>query len=144
MQSSVATNLHIFSILFYNKSQKWKILATLGLFLMHAVRLHCWVHTKECRFFTLLDWFDCIFAVPDGNFTFVNVSQLFYYDDDEYFLYKGLVFFPGALLSFSGSRDKNFFSPREFFLWGNLCFSLSKLIPNIRKLHFTLNTDHIL
>ena len=32
MQSSVATNLHIFSILFYNKSQKWKILATLGLF----------------------------------------------------------------------------------------------------------------
>jgi len=36
--------------------------------LMHAVRLHCWVHTKECRFFTLLDWFefDCIFAVTDG------------------------------------------------------------------------------
>ena len=32
MQSSVATNLHYFSILFYNKSQKWKILATLGLF----------------------------------------------------------------------------------------------------------------
>ena len=32
MQSSVATNLHFFSILFYNKSQKWKILATLGLF----------------------------------------------------------------------------------------------------------------
>ena len=35
--------------------------------LMHAVRLHCWVHTKECRFFTLLDWFDCIFAVTDGT-----------------------------------------------------------------------------
>ena len=32
MQSSVATNLHYLSILFYNKSQKWKILATLGLF----------------------------------------------------------------------------------------------------------------
>ena len=37
MQSSVATNLHYFSILFYNKSQKWKILATLGLFwCMHS------------------------------------------------------------------------------------------------------------
>ena len=37
MQSSVTTNLHIFSILFYNKSQKWKILATLGLFwFMHS------------------------------------------------------------------------------------------------------------
>ena len=32
MHSSVATNLCYFSILFYNKSQKWKILATLGLF----------------------------------------------------------------------------------------------------------------
>ena len=32
MQSSVATNLHYLSILIYNKSQKWKILATLGLF----------------------------------------------------------------------------------------------------------------
>ena len=32
MQASVATNLHYLSILFYNKSQKWKILATLGLF----------------------------------------------------------------------------------------------------------------
>ena len=37
MQSSVATNLHYLSILFYNKSQKWKILATLGLFwFMHS------------------------------------------------------------------------------------------------------------
>ena len=32
MQSGVATNLHFFNILFYIKSQKWKILATLGLF----------------------------------------------------------------------------------------------------------------
>ena len=37
MQSSVVTNLHFFSILFYNKSQKWKILETLGLFwCMHS------------------------------------------------------------------------------------------------------------
>ena len=28
---------------------------------MHS-KLHSWVHTKECRFFTLLDWLDCIFC----------------------------------------------------------------------------------
>ena len=30
--SGVATNLHIFGILFYNETQKWTILAALGLF----------------------------------------------------------------------------------------------------------------
>ena len=66
MQSSVATNLHYFSILFYNKSQKVEDSGNSRFVLIHALRLHCWVHTKECRFFTLLDWFDCIFAVTDG------------------------------------------------------------------------------
>ena len=42
--------------------------------LIHALRLHCWVHTKECRFFTLPDWFDSIFAVTGG--TSSNTSSM--------------------------------------------------------------------
>jgi len=66
MQYSVATNLHYLSILFYNKSKVGRFCNS-RFVLIHALRLHCWVHTKECRFFSLLDWFDFIFAVTDGT-----------------------------------------------------------------------------
>ena len=82
MQSSVATNLHYFSILFYNKSQKVEDSGNSRFVLIHALRLHCWVHTKECRFFTLPDWFDSIFAVTGGSVDIFVFCQITFIDKD--------------------------------------------------------------
>ena len=84
-----------------------------------------------------------------------------------YFLYKGLVFVPGSILFVLGvlwkQGQKQFFRPWEkfydffvpwekfydflyqgnFFIAWKLSFSCRKLVPNIKKVHFTLNKDQI-
>ncbi len=52
------------------------------------------------------------------------------------FLYKGLVIFPGEILSFSGSRDKKFFSPREFFFMREFVFFSQQTNPQYKKITF--------
>ena len=69
----------------------------------------------------------CLMSTSDSinsSLLFESLEILFTSKFNVIFLYKGLVFFPGALLSFSGSRDKKFFSPRDFFYEG-ICLFLA-------------------
>jgi len=116
MQYSVATNLHYLSILFYNKSKVGRFCNS-RFVLIHALRLHCWVHTKECRFFSLLDWFDFIFAVTDGTWLPRFFIWMLTCDDHSLFL----TFWPK--LDFQKFHETRFFTEtllkfaRNLFLW---------------------------
>ena len=101
-------------------------------FSMQAVRLQCWVHTKECRFFTLPDWFDSIFAVTGGTENYFFSFLLIFCPENQFVI----------LVRKPTENYKNSFQP--IYVWhveSKLFFDLGLLFPwfsEIQKMILTV------